>query len=93
MTESEKDQEVTRLRERCALLDSLLGECLRHRYYDDCLDSRGPLVKAKRNAPVATGYRFILVLALYFHPKRTRSEWQLLKSATLKKLITGFTDR
>ena len=26
MTESEKDQEIARLRERCALLDSLLGD-------------------------------------------------------------------
>jgi hypothetical protein len=32
---AEKDAEITRLRERVALLDGLLGECLRHHYYDD----------------------------------------------------------
>jgi len=48
MTESEKDQEVTRLRERCALLDSLLGECLRHRYYDDAQVSHSWLREAQK---------------------------------------------
>ena len=35
MSEAEKDAEIARLRERCALLDSFLGECIRHHYYDD----------------------------------------------------------
>ena len=30
-----KDTEIARLRQRCALLDSLLGEALRHKYIDD----------------------------------------------------------
>jgi hypothetical protein len=33
--EAGKDAEIARLRERVALLDGLLGECLRHHYYDD----------------------------------------------------------
>ena len=32
MTESEKDEEIARLRKRVALLDSLLSECLRQHY-------------------------------------------------------------
>lgn len=30
-----KDTEIARLRQRCALLNSLLGEALRHKYIDD----------------------------------------------------------
>jgi hypothetical protein len=30
-----KDTEIARLRQRCALLDALLGEALRHKYIDD----------------------------------------------------------
>jgi hypothetical protein len=48
MTESEKDAEIARLRERCALLDSLLGECLRHHYYDDVEVSQTWLVEARK---------------------------------------------
>jgi hypothetical protein len=29
---AEKDAEIARLQKRCALLDSLLGECIRHHY-------------------------------------------------------------
>jgi hypothetical protein len=32
---AEKDAEIARLQRRYALLDSLLGECIRHHYYDD----------------------------------------------------------
>ena len=55
MTESEKDQEIARLRERCALLDSLLGECLRHQYYDEAAVSRfypGNLCRSRSTAQV-----------------------------------------
>jgi hypothetical protein len=33
--ETEIDAEITRLRERCALLDSLLGEAIRHGYLNE----------------------------------------------------------
>ena len=35
MTESEKNAEIVRLRERCALLESLLGEGIRHHYFNE----------------------------------------------------------
>ena len=41
-------EEVARLRERVALLDSLLGECLRHHYYDHDQVSQSWLVKARK---------------------------------------------
>jgi hypothetical protein len=44
----EKDAEITRLRKRCALLDSLLGECLRHHYYDDTEVSQTWLVEVRK---------------------------------------------
>ena len=48
MTESDKDTEIARLRERGARLDALLGECLRHHYYDDAQVSQSWLADAKR---------------------------------------------
>jgi hypothetical protein len=39
--------EITRLRERCALLDSLLGEALRHKYIDESACSPTWLAEAK----------------------------------------------
>ena len=45
--EPEKDAEITRLRERCALLDSLLGEALRHKYIDENECSPRWLAEAK----------------------------------------------
>jgi hypothetical protein len=33
---AEKDAEIARLQKRCALLDSLLGECIRHHYLRRC---------------------------------------------------------
>jgi len=46
---AEKDAEIARLQKRCALLDSLLGECIRHHYYDDAEVSQTWLVEARRN--------------------------------------------
>jgi hypothetical protein len=46
MTESEKDLEIAWLRERCALLDSLLGEALRHNYIDESACSPTWLLEA-----------------------------------------------
>ena len=37
MTESEKNAEIVRLRERCALLESLLGEGIRHHYFNEAV--------------------------------------------------------
>jgi hypothetical protein len=45
--EAEKDAEITRLRERCALLDSLLGEAIRHKYIDESACSPSWLAEAK----------------------------------------------
>jgi hypothetical protein len=47
MTESEKDAEIARLRTRCALLDSLLGEALRHKYIDESACSPRWLAEAR----------------------------------------------
>lgn len=47
LTESEKDTEIARLRERGALLDSLLGEALRHKYIDESTCSPAWLAEAK----------------------------------------------
>jgi hypothetical protein len=44
---AEKDAEITRLRERAALLDSFLGEALRHKYIDESECSPRWLVEAK----------------------------------------------
>jgi hypothetical protein len=44
---AEKNAEITRLRERCALLDSLLGEALRHKYIDESECSPRWLAEAK----------------------------------------------
>jgi hypothetical protein len=44
---AEKDQELARLRERCALLDSLLGEALRHKYIDESACPATWLAEAK----------------------------------------------
>jgi SOS response regulatory protein OraA/RecX len=32
---AEKDAEIANLQTRCALLEQLLGECVRNKYYDD----------------------------------------------------------
>ena len=45
---AEKDAEIARLQKRCALLDSLLGECIRHHYYDDTEVSQTWLVEARK---------------------------------------------
>ena len=45
---AEKDAEIARLHKRCALLDSLLGECIRHHYYDDTEVSQTWLVEARK---------------------------------------------
>ena len=45
---AEKDSEIARLQKRCALLDSLLGECIRHHYYDDAEVSQTWLVEARK---------------------------------------------
>src|SRR5271165_4386760 len=37
MTESEKNAEIVRLRERCALLESLLGEGIRNHYFNEAV--------------------------------------------------------
>ena len=37
MTESEKNAEIVRLRERCALLESLLSEGIRHHYFHEAV--------------------------------------------------------
>jgi hypothetical protein len=44
---AEKDVEITRLRERCALLDSLLGEAIRHKYIEESECSPTWLAEAK----------------------------------------------
>jgi hypothetical protein len=48
ITEADKDATIAGLQKRCALLDSLLGECLRHRYYDDAAVSQTWLVEARK---------------------------------------------
>ena len=46
---------IWRLQQRCALLDSLLGECIRHHYYDDTKVSQTWLVEAhKAITPLTT---------------------------------------
>ena len=55
MTESEKDAEIARLRERCALLDSLLGEALRHKYIDESECSPSWLAEARSAVTSTTG--------------------------------------
>ena len=52
--EAEKDEEIAWLRERVGLLDSLLGECLRHHYYDDARVSQSWLVESHK-AVTSTG--------------------------------------
>jgi hypothetical protein len=52
---AEKDAEITRLRERVALLDGLLGECLRHHYYDDDQVSQSWLAEARQTVTSTTG--------------------------------------
>ena len=47
--------ELARLRERVALLDSLLGECLRHHYYDHDQVSQSWLVEARKAVTSTTG--------------------------------------
>jgi hypothetical protein len=54
---ADKDEEIGRPRERVALLDSLLGECLRHHYYDDARVSLSWLDEA-RLAVTSTMGRF-----------------------------------
>ncbi len=48
MEVAEKDAEIARLQKRCALVDSLLGECIRHHYYDDTEVSQTWLVEARK---------------------------------------------
>ncbi len=48
ITEADKDATIAWLQKRCALLDSLLGECLRHHYYDDAAVSQTWLVEARK---------------------------------------------
>jgi hypothetical protein len=55
MTESEKDEEIARLRKRVALLDSLLSECLRQHYYDDAQVSQTWLAEAQVAVTSTTG--------------------------------------
>jgi hypothetical protein len=56
MSESEtKDVEIARLRERVALLDSLLGECLRQHYYDEARVSQSWLAEAHKAVASTTG--------------------------------------
>ena len=45
---AEKDAEIARLQKRCGFLDSLLGECIRHHYYDDTEVSQTWLVEARK---------------------------------------------
>ena len=40
ITEADKDAMIAWLQKRCALLDNLLGECLRRHYYNDAAVSR-----------------------------------------------------
>ena len=47
--------EITRLRKHVALLDGLLGECLRHHYYDDDQVSQSWLVEARSAVTSTTG--------------------------------------
>ena len=53
-----KAAEITRLRKRVALLDGLLGECLRHHYYDDAQVPPSWLVEA-RSAVTSTAGRMV----------------------------------
>jgi hypothetical protein len=48
ITEADKDATIASLQKRCALLDSLLWECLRHHYYDDAAVSQTWLVEARK---------------------------------------------
>jgi hypothetical protein len=52
---ADRDEEIGRLRERVALLDSLLGECLRHHYYDDARVSLSWLEEARLAVTNTTG--------------------------------------
>jgi len=53
--EAEKDEEIIRLRQRVALLDGLLGKCLRHHYYDDDQVSQSWLAEARQAVTSTTG--------------------------------------
>ena len=48
ITEADKDATIAWLQKRSVLLDSLLGECLRHHYYDDAAVSQTWLVEARK---------------------------------------------
>jgi len=48
MEVAEKGAEFARLQKRCALVDSLLGDCIRHHYYDDTEVSQTWLVEARK---------------------------------------------
>jgi hypothetical protein len=45
---SEKEEELQRLQTRCALVEQLLSECIRHRYYDENACSPSWLEEAKK---------------------------------------------
>jgi hypothetical protein len=48
ITEADKDATIAWLQKRCALLDNLLGECLRRHYYNDAAVSQTWLDEARK---------------------------------------------
>jgi len=48
ITEADKDATIAWLQKRCALLDNLLGECLRRHYYNDAAVSQTWLEDARK---------------------------------------------
>jgi hypothetical protein len=49
ITEADKDATIAWLQKRCALLDNLLGECLRCHYYNDVAVSQTWLDEARKS--------------------------------------------
>jgi hypothetical protein len=48
ITEAEKDATIAWFQKRCALLDNLLGECLRRHYYNEAAVSQTWLDEARK---------------------------------------------
>lgn len=55
MSEEEKDVEIARLRTRCALLESLLGEGIRHHYFNEAVCSASWLLEANQAVAFSAG--------------------------------------
>ena len=52
-----KDRKIAQLRERCALLEQLLGEGIRHGYFDPAKCSASWLLEANAAVSILLGFR------------------------------------